>query len=110
RAVPMESLEGIYNGFSLNNLSFGQPEGVAFGLRQGEGRARASVMIRGDALEGHADLQGSDLSVEPHVDLKSDTPVAQRAAKSITASLAGVKALNVGIGLSGTLASPTLSV
>jgi uncharacterized protein (TIGR03545 family) len=108
--IPMEALQATYNGFSLSSLNFGQEGSLAFGLKQGEGRASVDLTIRGDALSGRADLQGSNLSVEPKVDLKSNSPIAQRASKNITASLAAVKAMNVGIGISGTLESPDLSI
>src|SRR5207237_3619697 len=78
RDVPAESLEAAYTGFSLNNMSFGQPGGMALGLRQGEGRARVALKVTGDTLNGHADVQGSRLGVDPHIDLKSDSAIAQR--------------------------------
>src|SRR5262249_52166799 len=98
-------------GFLLNNQAFGQKDGgLGFALKQGTGRARAALTIQGDTLNGHAELIGSDLSLDPHVDLKSNTAIAQRATQSITASLASVKSLNVGVGIAGTLESPALSI
>jgi uncharacterized protein (TIGR03545 family) len=108
--IPVEALEGVYNGFSLSAMQFGPPDGMALGMNQGTGRARMALKLRGDTLDGHAEIQGSDLAVQPKVDLKSDSPVAQRAQKNIMASLAAVKSMTVGVGLSGTLDSPRLDI
>jgi len=108
--IPAESLEATYNGFSLSNTSFGQSDSLAIGLTQGEGRAQGRVAIKGDTLEGHIALQGNNLSVDPKIDLKSNSAIAQRAVKNITGSLASVKSMTVGIGLSGTLDAPKLDI
>jgi uncharacterized protein (TIGR03545 family) len=108
--IPSESLQASYAGFSLNNLNLGQDGGLGMALRQGQGKANVALSIRGEQLEGHATMEGTGLSVEPKVDLKSDNAIAQRAAKNVTASLSQVKAMSVGIGIGGTLASPQLNI
>lgn len=108
--IPAESLDATYNGFSLSNTSFGQADSMAFALKQGEGRAHLRLGIKGNQLDGRAEIQGSNLGVEPHVALNTGSPIAQRAAQNITRSLSNVKAMNVGIGIEGTLESPQLDI
>lgn len=110
RETPYDSFSVAYDGFPLKNLSFGQADSFGFGLRQGVGRARGVVIVQGDELRGSADLEGSGLALEPRIDFKSDAAIARRAAGHVAASLAAVKSLNAGVGLSGTLASPDFSV
>jgi uncharacterized protein (TIGR03545 family) len=110
RDIPSDEIQVIYKGFSLNNLNFGQEDSLAFSLKQGVGEAILELHIRGDQLSGGAGLKGSNLSVDPKVNLKSNSPIAQRAAQNITASLANVKSLGIGIDIGGTLDSPNLSI
>ncbi len=108
--IPAESLDATYNGFSLSNTTFGQANSLAFALKQGEGRAQLRLAIKGNRLEGRAELQGTNLGVEPQVALNTGSHIAQRAANNITTSLSNVKAMNVGIGIAGTLDSPDLNI
>ncbi|MFA5974767.1 MAG: TIGR03545 family protein [Elusimicrobiota bacterium] len=108
--TPMDSLQITYDGFSLKDLSFGQAHSMAFGLRQGTGRTRAVAIIQGDKLIGSADVQASNLVLDPHIDFQSSSAMAQRAAQAVTSSLSAVKSLTVGVGLSGTLEAPQFTV
>lgn len=110
KETPHEEFKGQYSGFALGSKTVGQPDSFALAISQGLGTVNAGVSITGDALQGNVQFQGQQLHVQPSVTIPSNSPIATRVSQNLTTSLSKVNQLSVGVGLGGTLSSPTMNI
>jgi uncharacterized protein (TIGR03545 family) len=105
-----ETFQATLSGFPLQGTMLGKSDSFGLGIQSGAGKVSGQLTFAGEGLNGEFQLDGMDLSLEPHVKSSSGSDIVNRLQQSLVNSLAKVDRFNVRIGLGGTFSEPTFTV